>query len=84
MNIPFTNVRWTLHPDWKRISTHAWSMRLNYASLLYSGIDASLSYAMEGRIGATLVAFGVSVGIGIARIVHQETVSGPLPQGVAE
>jgi hypothetical protein len=65
-----------LHPDWKRIATRAWSMRFAYVGAAYSGIDAALSFAVEGRIGATLVVFGITTAIAISRIVHQPATLG--------
>lgn len=69
-------MRITLHPDWKRILTRAWSMRLNYAQMLYSGVDASLSYLVEGRVGATIATFLIGAAIAGARIVKQQDLAG--------
>jgi hypothetical protein len=79
MNLPFTNTVIALHPDWKAIATRAWSMRFAYASAIYSGVDAAMSLAIEGRVGATLVVFFITVGMAISRTVHQPSLSGAAP-----
>lgn len=73
-----------LHPDWKKIASRAWSMRFAYVSAAYSGVEAALSLAIEGRLTTMLVVFVISAAIAFSRIVHQETVSGALPQAAAE
>jgi hypothetical protein len=80
MKVPFIGTAFALHPEWKKIAAQAWSMRFAYAGALYSGIDAALSFAVEGRIGATLVVFGITTAIAVSRIVHQPALSGAAAQ----
>lgn len=65
-----------LHPDWKKIALKAWSQRFNYLLALMAGGDAAISYIVDGRVGASLAVFGMSVATSVARLVKQKDVSG--------
>lgn len=62
--------------NWRRIVAKAWSLRLSALVALMSGADAAAAYIVDGRMGASLVVFFVSIGASVARVVKQETVSG--------
>lgn len=62
--------------NWRRIVAKAWSLRLNVLVALASGVDAAATYIVDGRLGASLGVFFMSVGASVARVVKQETVSG--------
>lgn len=61
--------------NWKRILRHAWSLRLNLLVILTSGADAAGAYIADGKIGASLGVFALSVAASGARLVAQEKVS---------
>lgn len=61
-----------LHPNWRGILRHAWSVRINLLLAVTSGADAAVSYVADGKPSAALLVFGVSVSASISRIVAQD------------
>jgi hypothetical protein len=66
----------TLVPDWKRVLKHAWSVRLNILLALASAVDSAITYAVDGRLSASLIVAVVSLVASGLRIVKQSSVSG--------
>lgn len=70
-------MNFTLHPEWRTVLFHSWSVRLQVIVGLFSAVDAAVSYAVDGRLGATAIVFGSSIATVVARVVHQTVISGP-------
>lgn len=47
-------------------------MRLNALVALTSATDAAISYIVDGRVGASLVVFVMSIGTSAARVIQQK------------
>lgn len=62
--------------NWRAVLRHAWSVRLNLLLALASAAEAAVSYAVDGRISASLLVAAVSLTASVLRIVKQEDVSG--------
>lgn len=62
--------------NWRAVLRHAWSVRLNLLLALASAADSAISYAVDGRLSASLLVAAVSLTASVLRIVKQEDVSG--------
>lgn len=77
--------RWTLVSNWKRVLKHAWSIRLILLAGLLSGAEIALPLLqavlpVPAGVFAGL-SFAATAGAFVARLVAQETVSGPEARG---
>lgn len=68
-----------LHPDWKAILKHAWSVRLIVITAILTGAEAALPFVTEfvsaNPVVWALITFSVTVAALISRIVAQKDVS---------
>lgn len=62
--------------NWQAVLRHAWSVRLNLLLALASAADSAISYAVDGRLSASLLVAAVSLTASVLRLVKQEDVSG--------
>lgn len=73
--------RWTLVSNWKRVLKHAWSIRLILLAGLLSGAEIALPL-LQGVLPVPAgvfagLSFAATAGAFVARLIAQETVSGP-------
>lgn len=66
-----------LVPNWKRVLWHSWSFHINLIVAAASAVEAGITYWVDGRVSAFLAVTGASLAASVARIIKQETVSGP-------
>lgn len=66
-----------LVPNWKRVLLHSWSFHINLIVAATSAAEAGITYWVDGRISASLFVMGASLVASVARVIKQETVSGP-------
>ncbi len=62
--------------NWRVVLRRAWSVRLNLLLALASAVESAISYAVDGRLSASLVVAAVSLTASVLRLVKQEDVSG--------
>lgn len=71
----------TLHPNWRQILRHAWSVRFLGLAALFDGVNASVPY-LDGLLPVPPGMFAALAGLSsvaalISRVVYQETVHDP-------
>lgn len=66
-----------LVPNWKRVLWHSWSFHINLIVAATSAVDTGITYWVDGRISASLAVMVASFAASVARVIKQETVSGP-------
>lgn len=66
-----------LVPNWKRVLRHSWSFQINLFVAFASAVEAGLTYWVDGRVSASLAVMAASLVASVARVIKQETVSGP-------
>jgi hypothetical protein len=71
----------TLHPDWRTILFHSWTVRLQLILGFFTAVDAAIAYAADGKVGWSLGIFGWSIATTVARVVKQAAISGPAGGG---
>lgn len=62
--------------NWRRVLRYAWSIHLNLLLALASAADSAISYAVDGRISASLLVAAISLSASVLRLIAQRKVSG--------
>ncbi|TDR94214.1 hypothetical protein [Enterovirga rhinocerotis] len=66
--------------NWRRVLRYAWSIRLNLLAALFGGAEVAIGFlAAEPPIprgSFAAIAFVVSIGATVSRLIAQQTVSG--------
>ena len=65
-----------LHEKWREIARHSWSFWLAIALAIGEAVQAGFEFYAAGRVGMAAATSVASLGIAVARVVHQEKLSG--------